>query len=129
MRIGELAGKTGVNIETIRYYERQGIVPAPPREANNYRWYGEAHRRRLCFVRRARDLGFTLEDVRGLLSMSDGGDFTCAQVKALGERHLEEVRDRIADLQRMEQALADLVAECAGNRTPDCSMLETLFDG
>lgn len=129
MRIGELACRTGVNIETIRYYEREGILPAPAREANNYRMYSDRHVRRLQFVRRARGLGFTLEEVRALLSMIDGGEYTCAEVKALGEQHLKDIQKKIADLHRMEHALSDLVAQCSGEQTPDCSMLETLFGG
>lgn len=128
MRIGELARSTGVNIETIRYYEREGILPAPARAENNYRVYADPHRRRLGFVKRARGLGFTLEDVRALLSMIDGGDYTCVAVKSLGEAHLSDVREKIADLRRMEAGLAALVARCCGNRTPDCSMLEALFE-
>lgn len=128
MRIGELASRTGVNIETIRYYEREGILPAPARTANNYRMYSDRHLRRLHFVRRARGLGFTLEEVRALLSMIDGGDYTCAEVKAFGEQHLEDIRKKIVDLRCMEHALSELVARCRGERTPDCSMLETLFD-
>lgn len=128
MRIGELATETGVNIETIRYYERAGILPAPARAANNYRIYSDTHRRRLRFVRRARDLGFTLAEVQTLLSMIDGGEYTCAEAKALGETHLSDVQAKIADLHRMESALIDVVAGCSGERTPDCSMLRTLFD-
>jgi MerR family mercuric resistance operon transcriptional regulator len=128
MRIGELARRTGVNIETIRYYEREAMLPAPGREPNNYRVYADAHRRRLRFVSRARGLGFSLEEVRELLSMIDGGDYTCATVKSLGEAHLSDVRDKIADLRRMEAALAELIAGCHGGRTPDCSMLEALFE-
>lgn len=128
MRIGELASETGVNIETIRYYEREGILPMAPRAANNYRSYSDAHLRRLRFVRRARDLGFTLGEVRRLLSMIDGGDYTCAEVKAVGEKHLDDVQARLADLRRLEHALVELVSNCSGARTPDCSMLETLFD-
>lgn len=129
MRIGELASKTGVNIETIRYYEREGILPAPVRAANNYRIYSGTHLRRLRFVRRARALAFTLDEVRILLSMIAGGDYTCAEIKSLGEKHLGDVQARIADLRRMECALFKVVSRCSGERTPDCSMLETLFDG
>ena len=129
MRIGELAAETGVNIETIRYYERAGILPAPARMANNYRAYADTHLRRLRFIRRARGLGFTLGEVRALLAMSDGGDYTCAEVKALGERHLGDIRTKIADLRRMEQALSTVVSRCSGELTPGCSMLEALFDG
>lgn len=128
MRIGKLAARTGVNIETIRYYEREGILPRPARAANNYRMYSEAHLRRLGFVRRARDLGFTLDEVRALLLMIDGGHYRCAEVKALGERHLRDVQAKIADLQRLETALADVLSRCTGGNTPDCSLLEALFE-
>ena len=128
MRIGELGRRTGVDVETIRYYERERILPAPRRASNNYRVYSDGHRRRLVFVRRARNLGFTLNEVRALLSMIDGGDYTCAAVKSLGERHLADVRAKIADLRRMETALAEVVSRCTGKRTPDCSMLEALFE-
>lgn len=128
MRIGELARRTGVDVETIRYYERERILPAPVRASNNYRVYSDGHRRRLGFVRRARNLGFALNEVRALLSMIDGGDYTCAAVKSLGERHLADVQSKIADLRRMEAALAEVVSRCTGERTPDCSMLEALFE-
>lgn len=128
MHIGELATKTGVNVETIRYYEREGILPRPARALNNYRLYSETHQRRLRFVRRARALGFTLEEVRALLRMVDGGDYSCSEVKAFGERHLDEMRSRIADLRRMERTLTALTACCSGTQAPDCSMLETLFE-
>lgn len=129
MRIGELAGRTGVNIETIRYYERAGLLAAPRREANNYRDYADEHRRRLVFIRRARNLGFTVEQIRTLLSMADGGGQSCATVQALGETHLRDVRARIADLRHMETVLEDLVSSCESDSTPDCSMLDSLFEG
>lgn len=128
MRIGRLASDTGCDVETIRYYERIGILPEPARSANNYRSYGEAHRRRLAFVRRCRELGFGLDEVKRLLAMIDGGHYTCADVEAIGRRHLDEVRGRIRDLRRLESGLADLVARCDGGETPDCSMLEALFE-
>jgi len=129
MRIGELANQTGVNVETIRYYERAGILPQPRRTPNNYRVYTDTHRRRLRFVRRARDLGFKLDEVRTLLRMIDGGDYTCSEVKEIGAAQLGAVRSRIADLHRMERALTELTARCTGSQTPDCSMLEALYDG
>lgn len=127
-RIGELANETGCQVETIRYYERIGVLPRAPREANNYRVYGDRHRRRLLFIRRMRNLGFPLEEIRGLLRVIDGGDYTCAEVQALGESHLAAVRLKIADLRRIETALGDLVGRCSGAETPDCSMLEALFE-
>jgi len=128
MRIGELARQTRCQVETIRYYERVGILPEPQRQQNNYRHYGEPHHRRLRFVRRCRDLGFSLEEVRTLLGMIDGGTSSCAEVEALGRGHLEAVRAKITDLRQMESRLRELVARCQGGNTPDCSFLEELFD-
>lgn len=127
MQIGELARATGCRVVTIRYYERAGILPPPARAANGYRVYGEGHLRRLRFVRRTRELGFSLDEVRALLRLVDGGNYTCNDVRELGARHLEDVRARRQDLQRLEGALADLVRQCVGGATPDCSMLEALF--
>ncbi|MDN3519092.1 helix-turn-helix domain-containing protein [Aquisalimonas lutea] len=127
LRIGQLANDTGCQVETIRYYERIGILPPAARASNNYRIYDDSHRRRLLFIRRMRDLGFSLDEVRALLRMTDGGTYTCAEVQALGQEHLDAVRGKIADLRRVENALADLVGRCTGAETPDCSMLEALF--
>jgi len=128
LRIGALADQTGCQVETIRYYERIGVLPEPMRGANNYRYYDDSHRRRLLFVRRSRELGFSLEEIRKLLGMIDGGTYTCDEVQALGQAHLHSVREKIRDLQRMETALAELVGRCSGGNTPDCSMLEALFE-
>lgn len=127
MQIGELARAAGCRAVTIRYYERMGILPSPVRAPNNYRLYDESHLRRLRFVRRMRDLGFGLDEVRTLLRLIDGGAYTCDDVKDVATRHLEDVRARVRDLGRLESALAGLVARCAGGSTPDCSMLEALF--
>lgn len=127
MRIGELAAATGCRVVTIRYYERAGILPPPARAANNYRVYDEAHLQRLRFVRRTRELGFSLDEVRMLLGLVDGGDYTCEDMRCVAQGHLEEVRARLQDLRRMEAALAELVGRCTGGATPDCSMLEALF--
>ncbi|PWG64518.1 MerR family transcriptional regulator [Spiribacter halobius] len=126
-RIGQLARETGCQVETIRYYERIGVLPPAARASNNYRVYDDSHCRRLLFIRRMRDLGFSLEEVRALLRMIDGGNYTCAEVQALGQQHLNAVRDKIADLRLVEDALADLLGRCTGAETPDCSMLEALF--
>lgn len=127
MQIGELARATGCRVVTIRYYERIGVLPKPARGPNNYRVYGDDHRRRLHFVRRCRELGFSLDEVRTLLGLIDAGDYTCDHVRRIAEQHLAEVRARRADLQRMETALAGLVGQCSGGTTPDCSLLEHLF--
>lgn len=127
MQIGALARATGCRAVTIRYYERMGILPPPARAANNYRVYGDGHLRRLRFVRRMRELGFGLDEVRTLLALADGDGYTCDDVRGLASRHLEEVRTRLRDLQRLESVLAELIGRCTGGATPDCSMLAALF--
>lgn len=127
--IGELSRRTKVNIETIRYYERCGVLPPPPRTGGGHRAYGEDHLKRLNFVRRSRELGFSLDEVRQMLRLVDGGDVTCEQVKEMTLEHLANVRAKIADLRRMERTLKDTAARCAGDKTPDCPIIEALFDG
>ena len=122
----ELARRTGCNLETIRYYEKIGIMPDPPRTAAGYRTYTEEHVSRLRFIMRARELGFAIEDSRALLELIDSGAHTCAEVKDRTERHLRDVRARIADLQRMEEALVQTASRCSGDDVPECAMLETL---
>lgn len=126
--IGTLARRTGVNIETIRYYERHGIMPAPARSAGGHRMYDEDHVKRLGFVRRCRDLGFGLDSVRDMLRMVDDDSVTCEQVKRVAESHLADVRAKLADLKRMERSLSETVARCDGGEAPDCPILETLYD-
>lgn len=124
---GVIAARTGVNIETIRYYERIGILPAPSRSEGGHRLYGLDDEKRLTFVRRSRELGFSLQEVRGLLDLVDGGAATCDQVKAMTLGHLDEVRQRIADLRRMERVLRGMAAACAGGSVPECPIIDTLF--
>lgn len=123
---GELARVTGCNIETIRYYEKACLLPDPPRTAAGYRIYAAAHVARLRFILRARELGFTLDDIRGLLGLEDGAVPSCAEVKALTDRHLADVRAKIADLRRIEAVLARTAAQCSGANVPQCPVLETL---
>ena len=105
--IGELSRRSGVNIETIRYYERVKVLPPTPRSANGRRVYGAAETRTLAFIRRSRELGFTLDQIRTLLTLSaDNGEGACAEASSLATRHLVEVRAKIADLRAMEKALA-----------------------
>ncbi len=124
--IGELSRRTGCNIETIRYYERIGLMPAPPRRGR-YRSYGGGDVVRLGFVRRARELGFTLNEVRALLGLAAGADSTCAEVRDLAAVHLKDVRARIADLKRMERVLADSVRACDAGQEPGCPLIDTLY--
>ena len=117
---------SGVNIETIRYYEREGIVPRAARTAAGHSVYGDADIARLRFVKRCRDLGFPIPDIRTLIDLSAGSDAPCADVKALGERHLHGVRRKLEELGRLERALAELVERCDAGRT-DCPMLNRLY--
>lgn len=123
--IGPLSAQTGVNIETIRYYERIGLLPAPPRTQGGRRIYSAEHRRRLVFIRRMRELGFPIEDVRTLLGMVDGG-YACADVHALTVRHLDDMRRRIGDLTRVAAILEDMADRCATGETPGCPIVEAL---
>jgi MerR family mercuric resistance operon transcriptional regulator len=125
LTIGALSRRTGVNIETIRFYERVGILPKPPRSAGGHR-ISQEQLMRLGFVRRSRELGFSLDEVRGLLQLVDGGRYTCAEVKAITLDHLADIRRRIADLRRLEQTLADVAGKCRGGKVPDCPVIEAL---
>jgi len=122
----ELARRTGSHLETVRYYEKIGMMPEPPRTAAGYRLYDGGHVARLRFILRARELGFSIEEIRALLALVDGGAQTCAEVKARSEAHLADVRAKIADLQRIEGVLAETLAQCSGDAAPDCPILEVL---
>ena len=125
--IGALAARTGCKAETVRYYERIGILPHPQRTAGGQRRYRLDHLMRLNFIRRARELGFTLDEVRALLRLVNEGDHSCVEVEAVARGHLDSVRARIANLKAMEAVLADMAARCAGGSVPDCPIIEALF--
>ncbi len=127
--IGALSKGTGCHIETIRYYERIGLMPKPPRSPGGHRLYQDDHLRRLTFIRRSRELGFTLEEVRGLLRLVDGGSYTCAEVKTLTLDHAAEVRRKVADLRKLERVLKEMAAECEGGEVPECPIIDTLYQG
>lgn len=128
MQIGELSRRTGCNIETIRYYERIGVLDVPLRRGR-YRSYSEEDVGRLGFVRRARELGFTLDEVRALLELATGGQAACAEVRDVAASHLADVRAKIADLKRMERVLAASVRACEAGADPACPLLQTLRAG
>ena len=128
LRRVDLARATGCNLETIRYYEKIGIMPDPPRSTKGYRSYDDAHVRRLKFVMRSRDLGFSLEEVRGLLGLVDEQSRTCAEVQIIAEDHLTDVRAKIADLKRIERVLSDTVARCTGDAAPECAVIDALLE-
>jgi MerR family mercuric resistance operon transcriptional regulator len=125
LSIGELARASGVGVETIRFWERGGLLPAPPRSPSGRRLYGPEAVERLRFVRHARALGFPLEEVRTLLAMAAGEAGGCEEVRALAERHLRAVRARIARLERMEAALETTLARCARGEL-SCPLLAAL---
>ena len=126
--IGELSRRSGVNIETIRYYERIKVLAAPPRTANERRVYGPAETRTLAFIRRSRELGFTLDEIRTLLALSaENGQGACAEVSELATGHLAEVRAKIDDLKAMEYVLADLVRRCDAGEAPGCPLIDALW--
>ena len=126
MRIGELARATGTKAETIRYYEREGILPAADRTDSNYRDYSQEHLAALKFVRRARELGFSMAQVRELLALSDRDDKPCEDVDQLVRLQLSEVDSRIADLTALREELAQLSRSCQSERIGECQIVESL---
>ena len=124
--IGKLSKLARVNIETIRYYEKIGIMPNPPRSSSGYRMYSTPHLERLSFVRRSRELGFSQPEVRKLLTLVDEHKYTCAEVREMTARHLLTVRNKITDLRKLERALANMVSECDGGDIPDCPIVDIL---
>ena len=126
--IGDLARQTGTKVETIRWYERDGIMPAPVRTAGGHRVYTQADLDRLAFIRHARELGFPLEDVRELLRLADEPERPCAESDAIARTHLEAVRSRIARLQALEAELVRMVAACGHGRVAECRVIEVLAD-
>ncbi|MBT8102048.1 MAG: helix-turn-helix domain-containing protein [Woeseia sp.] len=128
MRIGELSTLTGVKIETIRYYEKSGIMPDPPRTEAGYRMYREEHLNRLNFICRCRQLGFPMRDIGNLLELVDEHDYTCADVRDLTLGHAENVREKIADLRRLEKALRSIAARCTGSKVPECPIVDALLE-
>ncbi len=126
LKRSELSRRTGCNLETIRYYESVGLMPDPPRSPSGHRRYGAMHVERLSFIMRARELGFTMEEIRGLLSLVDRGSHTCADVEKMGRHHLEVVRAKIRDLQAIETLLSETILRCTGSSTPDCPLLDVL---
>jgi MerR family mercuric resistance operon transcriptional regulator len=129
LSIGELSKRAGVNIETIRYYERIKMLPAPGRSASGRRIYGPAEARILAFIRRSRDLGFTLEEVRALLALGGPERAPCADVHKIASAHLANVRKKLSDLVKLESILAETVAQCSDGATPDCPVLGILDAG
>jgi MerR family mercuric resistance operon transcriptional regulator len=124
--IGALSRRSGVNIETIRYYERVKMLAPPPRTASGRRLYGTMDLRILVFIRRARELGFSLDEIRTLLRLGGPEKATCREVRAIATRHLEDIQAKLSDLKKLERLLSKTVARCSGKTAPECPVLEIL---
>ena len=126
MKIGELANATTTKVETVRYYEKIGLLPPPARTPANYRAYGREHLARLSFIRRARDLGFTLEAVRELLTLSDDKSQSCEAVDSIARVHLTEIERKVHDLTALGNELDRVIGSCRHGTVADCKIIETL---
>jgi MerR family transcriptional regulator, mercuric resistance operon regulatory protein len=126
--VRELSRLSDVNVETIRYFEKIGIMPIPHRNSSGYRVYSTPHVERLLFVRRSRSLGFSQPEVRKLLTLVDEHTHTCSEVRDMTAAQLGAVRDKIKDLQKLEQALASMIEECDSGDVPDCPIVNILSE-
>jgi Cu(I)-responsive transcriptional regulator len=126
LTIGHLARETGTKVETVRFYEKTGLLPKPTRTEGNYRSYDRAHLNRLSFIRRARDLGFSLDQIRALLALSDDRERSCSAVDEIAKEHREEVERKIADLQSLKKELDRMIDQCGCGVVADCQIIESL---
>lgn len=126
MKIGELSRATGTNVETIRYYERIDLLPAPRRTGGNYRDYAAAHVHRLRFIRHARGLGFDIANIRSLLDLGEHPDRDCAEVDRITSGHLAEVDRKIEQLGQLRRELDRMLTQCRGGQIADCRILQSL---
>jgi len=124
---GKLAKETGVNLETIRFYEKIGLMPDPPRTEAGYRCYSADHLKRLKFIRRSRELGFTNQEVAGLLEMVDG-TYACDEVKDIALVNVDLIARKMVDLRKMKKALETMASQCSGGNTPDCAIIDQLLE-
>lgn len=128
LKRGALAKRFGCNIETIRYYENIALLGAPDRTQGGHRLYSVTDQARLGFILRARELGFSVEELRSLLSLANSHAYTCGEVLTLTERHLDDIRAKIRDLSRLERTLADMSACCEGGDVPQCPVMDALLE-
>lgn len=127
--IGRLAKQANCKVETVHYYEKSGLMPRPPRTAGGHRVYSVEHAKRLKFIRRCRELGFSLDQVRTLLGFIDEPDHSCGEVRAVAQAQAREVQEKIDDLQRLKSALDSMVAQCRGRSYPieACPIIDSLY--
>lgn len=128
LKIGELAKATGTKVETVRYYERIGLLPEAERTSGNYRSYAPAHLDQLNFIRHARRLGFDIADIRSLLDLADQPERDCAEVDRIASGHLQAVEDKIARLALLREELNRMIGQCRGGSVGNCRIIETLAD-
>lgn len=126
LTIGQLARETGTKVETVRFYEKSGLLPAPARTEGNYRSYDRPHLNRLSFIRRARDLGFSLDQIRALLTLSDDRNRSCAAIDVIAKEHRAEVERKIADLRSLKKELDRMIDQCGCGVVADCRIIESL---
>jgi len=126
IRRGELAKRSGCNIETIRYYENIGLLPLPARNKGGHRLYAQADQERLRFLMRCRELGFSIDELRSLLSLVDSGEYSCGEIHDLTMDHLKRVRQKMSDLRKLERTLKTIAANCADGSKPDCPIIDAL---
>ena len=124
--IGQLAKAASVNLETVRYYERIGLIAKAARTSGGHRSYSREDARHLAFVRRARELGFSIDDIRALLKLAVPAQRCCGEIKTIASAHLTNVQTKLADLARLEKILAATVDQCSGDASPECPILEML---
>ena len=128
MMIGQLAAATGTKINTIRFYEDIGLMPKAERTTSGRRTYGKSDFVRLSFIRHGRSMGFSVNDIRSLMALSDQPERDCAEAAAIARRHLDEVEDRIASLQRLRVELQKLATSCDGGKAAQCRVIETIAE-
>lgn len=124
---GALSKQSGCNIETIRYYEKIGLLPPPNRSEGGHRRYDDLDQRRLRFILRGRELGFSIEEIRSLMSMATTDNRTCGEIHALTLAHLKSVRAKLQDLTRLEQTLSGIADQCSSDDVPDCPVIDALW--
>lgn len=128
LSIGSLAAEAGVHVQTLRYYEHEGLLTPSARTPGGQRRYADADRRRLHFIRHAREFGFTIDQVRELLELAADPDRSCAEIDAIARRHRDAVQRRIALLTELEQELDRMIRDCEGGRVTECRVLDVLGD-
>ncbi|TFY96682.1 Cd(II)/Pb(II)-responsive transcriptional regulator [Ramlibacter humi] len=127
MKIGELASRAGCDAQTVRFYEREGLLPEPPRQSSGYRQYADGHLARLGFIRHCRSLDIPLPEVRQLLALAETPSESCGQVNGLIDRHIELVRERVRALQSLETQLVSLRRACDGDASHPCTILQSFM--